>query len=146
EAADAIEGVAHDQQRPALADDFEGAGDRAVLAVVVLAEHEREFSGVQFGDRTCIMSSMTALGTRQASRWSPWMAVAAVLLGTGWGANQFPPLLLVYRSALDLGTGTLEAMFGFYALGLIPGLLLSGPLSDARGRRHVVVPAAALSL
>jgi len=73
------------------------------------------------------------------------LTVAAVLLGTGWGAN-LVPLLLVYRPALGLGTGTLEAMFGFYALGLIPGLLLAGPLSDARGRRYVVVPAAGLSL
>lgn len=75
-----------------------------------------------------------------------WLPVAAVLLGTGWGANQFVPLLLVYRPTLHLGTGTLEAMFGFYALGLIPGLLLAGPLSDARGRRYVVAPAAGLSL
>ena len=51
-------------------------------------------------------------------------------------------MLLIYRESLDLGTGTLEAMFGLYALGLIPGLLLAGPLSDARGRRTVVVPAA----
>jgi Major Facilitator Superfamily len=75
-----------------------------------------------------------------------WLPVAAVLLGTGWGANQFTPMLLVYRQTLALGTGTLEAMFGLHALGLIPGLLLAGPLSDARGRRVVVVPAAGLSL
>ncbi len=75
-----------------------------------------------------------------------WLPVAAVLLGTGWGANQFVPLLLIYRPALGLSTGTLEAMFGFYAMGLIPGLLLAGPLSDACGRRCVVVPAAGLSL
>jgi MFS family permease len=75
-----------------------------------------------------------------------WLPVAAVLLGTGWGANQFVPMLLVYRQTLGLSTGTLEAMFGVYALGLIPGLLLAGPLSDARGRRAVVVPAAGLSL
>lgn len=62
------------------------------------------------------------------------------------GSNQFTPLLLVYRHALGVGTGTLEAMFGFHALGLIPGLLLAGPLSDARGRRNVVLAAAALSL
>src|SRR6184192_3195961 len=61
----------------------------------------------------------------------PWLPAAAVLLGTGWGSNQFTPMLLVYRQALGLGTGTLEAMFGFYALGLIPGLLIAGPLSDA---------------
>src|ERR687887_1433795 len=75
-----------------------------------------------------------------------WILIAAVLLGTGWGSNQFSPMLLVYHRELGLGTGTLEAMFGFYALGLIPGLLLAGPLSDARGRRAVVLPAAALSL
>jgi hypothetical protein len=75
-----------------------------------------------------------------------WILVALVLLGTGWGSNQFSPMLLVYHQELGLSTGTLEAMFGFYALGLIPGLLLAGPLSDARGRRTVVVPAAALSL
>jgi MFS family permease len=69
-----------------------------------------------------------------------------VLLVTGWGANQFAPMLLVYRQTLGLGTGTVEAMFGFYALGLIPGLLLAGPVSDARGRRVVVLPAVALSL
>src|SRR4051794_24296671 len=76
----------------------------------------------------------------------PWLPVAAAVLGTGWGANQFVPLLPVYRDALGLGAGTLAALFGCYALGLIPGLLLGGPVSDARGRRPVVVPAAALSL
>jgi hypothetical protein len=75
-----------------------------------------------------------------------WLAPVAVLFGTGWGANQFSPLLLVYRHHLSLGTGTLEAMFGIYALGLIPGLLLAGPLSDARGRRAVVIPASALGI
>ena len=75
-----------------------------------------------------------------------WVPVAAVLLGTGWGANQFPPLLLVYRPALELGADTLTALFGVYAAGLIPSLLVAGPLSDARGRRCVVVPAAVLSL
>jgi Major Facilitator Superfamily len=75
-----------------------------------------------------------------------WLPVAVALAGTGRGSNQITPMLLVYRHTLALGTGTLEAMFGFYALGLIPGLLLAGPLSDARGRRTVVIAAAWLSL
>jgi MFS family permease len=75
-----------------------------------------------------------------------WLPVAAVLFGTGWGAQQFTPMLLVYHQTLGLGAGTLAAMFGVYALGLIPGLLLGGPLSDAWGRRAVIVPAAWLSL
>ncbi len=75
-----------------------------------------------------------------------WLPVALVLLGAGWGSNQFTPMLLVYHRALGLSTGTLEAMFGFYALGLIPGLLIAGAVSDARGRRPVVLCAAVLSL
>jgi MFS family permease len=75
-----------------------------------------------------------------------WVPVAAVLLGAGWGSNQFTPMLLVYHRTLGLSTGTLEAMFGVYALGLIPGLLAAGELADARGRRPVVVAAAAMSL
>ena len=78
--------------------------------------------------------------------WPCWMAVAAVLVGAGWGSNQFTPMLLVYRHALGLSAGALEAMFGVYALGLIPGLFLAGPLSDARGRRLPVLGAAATSL
>jgi MFS family permease len=75
-----------------------------------------------------------------------WRPAAAALLGTGWGANQITPMLLVYRQTLGLGTGAVEAVFGVYALGLIPGLLLAGPFSDARGRRAVVLPAVATSL
>jgi MFS family permease len=75
-----------------------------------------------------------------------WLRAGAALFGAAWGSNQFTPMLLVYRQQLGLTTGTLEAMFGFYALGLIPGLLIAGPLSDARGRRPVVLASAVLSL
>jgi MFS family permease len=85
--------------------------------------------------------NMTRLTTRHA-----WLAAAAGLLGAAWGSNQFTPMLLVYHRTLGLGTGTLEALFGAYAVGLIPGLLIGGRLSDARGRRAIVMPAALLSL
>jgi hypothetical protein len=91
-------------------------------------------------------TSPASHANRTGSASARWLPTAAVLMGMGWGSNQFTPMLLVYRQTLDLGTGTLAAMFGFYALGLIPGLLLAGPLSDAHGRRTVVVPAAAVSL
>ena len=39
EAPDAVHRVAHDQQRPPLADHLERAGDPAVLADVLLTEH-----------------------------------------------------------------------------------------------------------
>jgi hypothetical protein len=90
--------------------------------------------------------SSSGEGTAAGGPWQPWMAVAAVLMGAGWGSNQFPPMLLVYHHTLGLGAGSLEAMFAVYALGLIPGLLLAGALSDARGRRGPVLGAAATSL
>jgi len=64
----------------------------------------------------------------------------------GWGANQFTPLLLMYRAELGLSATTVQAMFGVYALGLIPGLLLGGPISDSHGRRRVMLPALVMSM
>ncbi|MFZ1994617.1 MAG: MFS transporter [Solirubrobacteraceae bacterium] len=81
-----------------------------------------------------------------AAAHTSWVRAGAALFGAAWGSNQFTPMLLVYRQQLGLSTGTLEALFGVYALGLIPGLLIAGPLSDARGRRPVILTSAALSL
>jgi hypothetical protein len=75
-----------------------------------------------------------------------WVPIAGLLAGAGWGSNQFTPMLLVYHARLGLSTATLEALFGAYAAGLIPGLLLTGWWSDAHGRRAVGISAAVLSL
>lgn len=76
----------------------------------------------------------------------PWLRVGLAVAAVGWGANQFVPLLLMYRSGLGLSASTVQATFGLYAVGLIPGLLLGGPVSDRRGRRRVVLPALCASL
>ncbi len=75
-----------------------------------------------------------------------WIPVAGLLAGAGWGSNQVTPMLLVYHARLGLSTSTLEALFGAYAAGLIPGLILTGRWSDAHGRRAVGISAAVLSL
>jgi len=85
----------------------------------------------------------SAIGVDQRTAW---MRAGAALFGAAWGSNQFTPMLLVYRQQLGVSTGTLEALFGVYALGLVPGLLIAGPLSDARGRRPVILASAVLSL
>jgi MFS family permease len=80
-----------------------------------------------------------------ADRPRTWVPVAVALFAVGWGANQFSPLLLVYRAHLHLGAGELSLLFGLYAVGLIPGLLVGGPASDRFGRRRLVLPFVALS-
>jgi MFS family permease len=72
--------------------------------------------------------------------------VALLLFAVAWGTNHFVPLLLVYRSSLALPPFDLGILFGVYAVGLLPGLLLGGPLSDRIGRRAVVLPASVIAL
>jgi MFS family permease len=67
------------------------------------------------------------------------------MFAVGWGANQFSPMLLVYRDEIGLSASTRAALFGVYAAGLMPGLLLGGRASDRRGRRSLVIPFVALS-
>jgi len=67
------------------------------------------------------------------------------MFAVGWGANQFSPMLIVYRHALGLSAGEIAGLFAIYAATLIPGLLAGGPLSDRFGRRACVLPFAALS-
>ncbi|MFC6879733.1 MULTISPECIES: MFS transporter [Actinomadura] len=74
-----------------------------------------------------------------------WRPVALLMFGVGWGANQFASLLGLYTDQLHLGNGSAQAMFGVYALGLVPGLALGGPASDRYGRRRVALPSAAAS-
>ncbi len=75
-----------------------------------------------------------------------WLAVAAVMFGVGWGANQFASLLIAYHQKRGLTISVNEALFGIYALGLVPALILGGPASDRWGRRRVVRPAAVMSV
>lgn len=76
---------------------------------------------------------------------SSWRRVAFAMFAVGWGANQFSPMLIVYRDRLGLSAGTLGVIFGVYALGLVPGLLLGGAASDRYGRRALVIPFVVLS-
>jgi len=72
--------------------------------------------------------------------------VELLLFMTGWGANHFSTLLVVYRKNLGLLPPALGILFGAYALGLVPGLVLAGRASDRRGRRAVVLPASLLAI
>ncbi|HWD01588.1 MAG TPA: MFS transporter [Amycolatopsis sp.] len=76
---------------------------------------------------------------------SPWSRVGAAVFAVGWGANQFSPLLLVYRDQEHLSPTVVTAIFGAYVVGLIPALLLGARFSDCFGRRRVMRPVLVLS-
>lgn len=67
------------------------------------------------------------------------------MFAVGWGANQFAAMLLVYRQEDGASSEAVTALFGAYALGLIPALLIVAPISDRIGRRKVMQPVLVLS-
>lgn len=73
-------------------------------------------------------------------------AVLAVLLVTGWIANHFVALMPTISDRQHLSTATLDAIFGIYALGLLPGLLIGGRASDAFGRQAVALAGSATAV
>jgi MFS family permease len=68
------------------------------------------------------------------------------MFAIGWGANQFVSVLVAYRQREGLSVATVDALVGAYALGLIPALLVLGPVSDRAGRAPVLRAAALVSL
>ncbi|MGN6485648.1 MAG: MFS transporter, partial [Thermomicrobiales bacterium] len=67
-----------------------------------------------------------------------WKRPAYALFCIGWGANVFAPMLLLYRQQMGLDDATASAIFGVYAIALVPALLMGGALSDRHGRRPVM--------
>lgn len=73
-----------------------------------------------------------------------WWPVAAVMFIVAWGGNEFTPLLVLYRQR-GLGAVVVDGLLAAYVLGIVPALLLGGPLSDRWGRRPLLLPAAPIS-
>jgi MFS family permease len=74
-------------------------------------------------------------------RWEPqpWQLVAPAVAIMAWGGNHFTPLLLMYRQIYGYSQVQADTFLAFYVVGLVPGFLLAGPLSDRHGRRPVMV-------
>jgi hypothetical protein len=45
-----------------------------------------------------------------------WVKIAFAMFAVGWGANQFSPMLIVYRHELRLGAAAVAGLFLVYAL------------------------------
>ncbi len=75
-----------------------------------------------------------------------WRGVAPAVLVAAWGGNHFSPLLLMYRAVDGYSAVEVNLFFAFYILGLAPGFLVAGPLSDEHGRKRLVGVALALGI
>lgn len=74
-----------------------------------------------------------------------WLAVAAATFAIAWGGNEFTPLLVMYREGERFSALTVDLLLFAYVLGIVPGLLIGGPLSDRFGRRPLMLPAPVLA-
>jgi MFS family permease len=83
---------------------------------------------------------------RSDATWSLFAGVLAVLLATGWAANHFAGLMPAISDHRHLGASTLDAVFGIYAVGLLPGLLIGGRASDVLGRQWIAWAGSAIAL
>lgn len=70
-----------------------------------------------------------------------WLLVAAAMFTVAWGGNEFTPLLVMYRLEHGFAPVVVDLFLFAYVLGIVPALLVGGPLSDRLGRRPVMVPA-----
>lgn len=77
---------------------------------------------------------------------TPWLRAALALFAVGWGANQFAAMLPVYKAHDHASSAAVTLLFGAYAIGIIPALLIVSPISDRIGRRRVLRPVLLLSI
>ncbi|MDO0924086.1 MFS transporter [Streptomyces sp. TG1A-8] len=89
-----------------------------------------------------IVTPATARTSAAVTR-AAWTRPAAAVFTVGWGANMFASVLQVYRG--NLSGPQVNALFGAYALGLIPALLVMVRVSDRLGRRRILLAALLLS-
>ncbi|MGO2654609.1 MAG: MFS transporter [Pseudoclavibacter sp.] len=75
-----------------------------------------------------------------------WISVAAVLFAVAWAGNEFTPLLVMYQMHSGFTALQVNILFGGYVLGIIPALLIGGPMADRIGRRPVMIPGPLLAM
>ncbi|MGB4776990.1 MFS transporter [Microbacterium sp.] len=86
-------------------------------------------------------ASGTAPAPVPRTHLAPWLSVSAALFAVAWGGNEFTPLLVMYRQLDQMSALTVDILLGAYVLGIVPALLVGGPLSDRYGRRPLFLPA-----
>ena len=71
--------------------------------------------------------------------WLLFIAVAGCMTLATLGANLPSPIYPIYQADFGLSSLEISIAFAAYALALIPALIVAGGLSDAIGRRPVLI-------
>lgn len=85
--------------------------------------------------------TLTAEPLASTARRATWPAVALAVFASAWGGNEFTPLLVLYRQNGEFSAVMVDSLLFLYVLGIVPALLIGGPLSDRYGRRPLMLPA-----
>jgi MFS family permease len=94
------------------------------------------------------MRAHAGLRTRLGQPWgarTSFLVVAAVQATLFAGSNLPTPLFPLYERRYDFGSGVVTLLFVSYVAVLIPSMLTLGRLSDALGRRPVMIAGLALT-
>lgn len=75
-----------------------------------------------------------------------WLFVAFAVFSVAWGGNEATPMLVFYRDEAVFSDVFVDSLLVSYALGIVVGLIVFGPLSDRFGRKAVMLPAPAIAL
>jgi MFS family permease len=68
-----------------------------------------------------------------------WLRAAPAILALAYGGNHFSVLLLLYEAREGYTSVEVDLLFALYIVGIIPGFLVAGPLSDRYGRRPLLL-------
>lgn len=75
-----------------------------------------------------------------------WMFVVFAVFTVAWGGNEATPMLVFYRQEAVFSDVYVDSLLVSYAVGIVAGLLICGPLSDRYGRKAVMLPAPVIAL
>ncbi|PRC51367.1 MFS transporter, partial [Mycobacterium sp. ITM-2017-0098] len=73
------------------------------------------------------------------TRARQWQAVACATFAIAWGGNEFTPLRYITSNGGGFSALTVDVLLFTYVLGIVPALLIGGPLSDRYGRRPLML-------
>jgi MFS family permease len=97
-------------------------------------------------DQPVSTTKKTGRGRNTGRDSKAWLFVAFAVFSVAWGGNEATPMLVFYRHEAVFSDVFVDSLLVSYAVGIVAGLLVCGPLSDRYGRKPVMLPAPLIAL